>query len=99
MGVASRRNRYAGRGKNTRKGSNLKTGRDYSYDKEYQASPTQKKRRAMRNKARRALIKSGRVRVGDGRDVDHKTPLSKRGGNSKKNLRVTSKSRNRARKY
>lgn len=61
----------------------------------YQASKTQKKRRAARNKARRQAEADGRVRKGDGKDVDHKKPLSKGGSNKKSNTRVTSKSKNR----
>jgi 5-methylcytosine-specific restriction endonuclease McrA len=38
----------------------------------------------------------GRVSKGDGKDVDHKKPLSKGGGNGKSNLRVTSKNSNRS---
>lgn len=38
----------------------------------------------------------GLVRKGDGKDVDHKTPLSKGGSNSGSNLRVVPASRNRS---
>jgi len=38
----------------------------------------------------------GKVSKGDGKDVYHKKPLSKGGGNSRSNLRVTSKSNNRS---
>ncbi len=62
----------------------------------YQGTPIQKKRRAKRNKARRMLMKAGRVRKGDGKDVDHRNPLALGGSNSMKNLRVVSKSTNRA---
>lgn len=96
--AASRRNRNAGKGKNTRKGSNKKTGRDYSYDKKYQSSPEQKKKRAQRNAARAKMIKAGKAKVGDGKDVDHKKPLKKGGSNRKSNLRVVSQKKNRSRK-
>jgi|TARA_R100000501_G_C2620684_1_gene113929 5-methylcytosine-specific restriction endonuclease McrA len=93
------RNRVAGKGKNTRKKSNLKTGRNYTYDKKYAARPDQKKNRAKRNTARKQAIKAGKVRLGDRtRDVDHKKPLSKGGSNKKSNLRVMSASKNRAKK-
>lgn len=46
------------------------TGRQKA-QKKYNAKPEQKKRRAQRNKARRKLIREGRVRVGDGKDIDH----------------------------
>ena len=41
------------------------------YD-EYHAKPEQKKRRAERNRDRAAAIKSGKVRKGDNKEVDHK---------------------------
>lgn len=74
---------------------NKSTGRSYSYDKRYAARPEQRKRRAQRNKARRAAIKSGAVRKGDGKDVDHGAP-SKKGSLSKRKTRVMSSSKNRA---
>ncbi len=59
----------------------------------YQGKPSQIKRRAKRNAARRIMAKAGRVRKGDGKDVDHKKGIGR--GNGKKNLRVISKSKNR----
>lgn len=38
----------------------------------YNSKPEQIKRRSERNKARAKLIKQGRVRKGDGKDVDHR---------------------------
>lgn len=63
------------------------------YDK-YQGSPTQKKRRAMRNKARRAALRTGAVKKGDDKDIHHKdgNPFN----NAKKNLAVRHKSHNRS---
>ena len=61
----------------------------------YHASPEQKKRRAGRNTARRLLQRSGRVTKGDGKDVDHRDRNPK--NNSRKNLRVQSRSVNRSR--
>lgn len=61
----------------------------------YQATAEQKKNRAARNKARATMVKAGKVKKGDGKDVDHKKPLSKGGSNTKSNLRVTSKAKNR----
>lgn len=54
--------------------------------KKYNAKPEQKKRRAARNATRRKLIREGRVRKGDGRDIDHKNhnPFDQ----SDKNLQV-----------
>jgi hypothetical protein len=60
----------------------------------YHSSAKQKRRRAKRNAARRKLEKSGRVRKGDGKDVDHKDHNPNNNGT--KNLKVMSKSRNRA---
>ena len=62
----------------------------------YQGSPEQIKKRSMRNKARREMEKKGLVRKGDGKDVDHKQPLVKGGGNGNGNLRVVSASANRS---
>jgi hypothetical protein len=39
--------------------------------REYHASPEQKKRRAERNRDRRAAEKRGSVRKGDNKEVDH----------------------------
>ena len=67
-----------------------------NYKKEYESyhsKPKQKKRRAQRNKARRAMKASGRVNKGDGKDVDHKNKNTAQGG---KNLRIRSKSSNRS---
>ncbi len=51
---------------------------------------------AKRKKLRRKLEKQGKVRPGDGKDVDHKKPLSKGGSNTPSNARVTSASANRS---
>ena len=62
----------------------------------FQSSPKAKKDRAARNAARRAAVKAGRVRKGDGKDIDHVNgnPRDNRPGN----LRVTTKKYNRAKK-
>ena len=62
--------------------------------RKYNGSAEQKKNRASRNAARRAAEKAGKVRKGDGRDVDHKNMNPK--DNRKSNLQVMSKSKNRA---
>lgn len=60
-------------------------------------------RRMERQRARRAMDKTGADKNGngkadarEGKDIDHKKPLSKGGTNSKKNLRVVSRSNNRS---
>lgn len=70
--------------------------RDYSYDKKYESSSTQRHNRVERDLARRELTKEGRVAKGDSRDVDHKRPLSKGGTNSRSNLRAISSHANRS---
>tara|TARA_R110001606_G_scaffold282363_1_gene430985 strand:- start:224 stop:442 length:219 start_codon:yes stop_codon:yes gene_type:complete len=71
--------------------------RDYKKEyNSYHAKPEQKKNRAARNKARTLLSSSGRVSKGDGRDVDHRDGNPR--NNSKSNLSVMSKSRNRSKK-
>ena len=68
-----------------------------NYRKEYatyHASPIQKKRRASRNAARNSLKKRGLVRKGDGKDVDHKNGNPR--DNSKNNLRLVGRARNRS---
>lgn len=78
------------------KSKSTKRKRDYKKEyREYHGKPEQIKRRDARNKARRMMEKEGRVRKGDGREVDHKVPLSKGGSNSRRNLRVVSRRTNR----
>lgn len=62
----------------------------------YGGKPEVKKRRAQQNKARRMLEREGLVHKGDGKDVDHKKPLSKGGTTTRSNLRVKSASANRS---
>ena len=71
--------------------------RDYKdeYTK-YHSQPEQKKNRAARNAARADATKAGRVRKGDGKDVDHKVPLSKGGSTASSNTRVVKASTNRS---
>ncbi len=61
----------------------------------YGARPENVEKRVKNNQARAMLMKEGLVKKGDGKDVDHKKPLRQGGGNSRSNLRVVSKSRNR----
>jgi len=62
----------------------------------YQKTEKAKKARAQANKARRMLMREGLVHKGDGKDVDHKKPLSKGGATTRSNLRVQSRSANRS---
>ena len=68
--------------------------RDYQKENEYKAQPDQIKKRVARNKARRMMVKAGKVTKGDGKDVDHIIPLSKGGSNTPGNMRIKSKSAN-----
>ena len=62
--------------------------------RKYNGSPEQKKNRASRNAARRAAERAGKVRKGDGKDIDHKNMNPR--DNRKGNLKVMDKSKNRA---
>jgi 5-methylcytosine-specific restriction endonuclease McrA len=71
--------------------------RPYKHEYEtYDGTPAVKKKRAERNKARRIMEREGVVHKGDGKDVDHKTPLSKGGKTVRSNLRAVSASTNRS---
>lgn len=61
----------------------------------YNGTPEQIRRRSEQNKARRMMEKAGKVRKGDGKDVDHKRPLDKGGKTTMSNLRVTTPAKNR----
>lgn len=63
--------------------------------KGYNARPENVKKRAMNNAARAQLKKEGKVHKGDGKDVNHKTPLRSGGTNSRGNLEVMSQKKNR----
>ncbi len=65
------------------------------YD-EYHASDEQKMRRAQRNAARRKAIREGRVRKGDGKELDH-VGSHRRGSLARVPTRVVSRSTNRRR--
>ena len=59
------------------------------YDK-YHASPKMKKERAQRNTNRAEFEKAGRVKKGDGKEIDHKSSARTKSGlnNAPSNLRV-----------
>lgn len=60
----------------------------------YNSSPEQKRRRAERNASRAKMAQAGKVRKGDGKDVDHRNHNTS--DHSAKNLSVMSRSKNRA---
>lgn len=69
-----------------------------NYKREYlatQGTEKGKKDRAARNKARREMEKAGKVRKGDGKQVDHKDFNPR--NNSKSNIRVISQKANQTR--
>lgn len=63
--------------------------------RKYNSKPSSKKDRASRNAARSTMEKAGKVKKGDGKDVDHKNMNPR--SNAKGNLRVQSQKTNRAR--
>lgn len=84
----------------SRKPYNKSTGRKYTgpdgdYEK-FQSSDKAKKERAKRNKNRREALREGRVHKNDSTDIDHVD--GNPNNNSKKNLKVISRSKNRAKK-
>lgn len=68
--------------------------RDYKQENKYKSTPEQIHRRVLRNKARRQMLKEGRVHIGDHKEVDHIHPLDQGGSGGKHNLRVVSASSN-----
>lgn len=62
--------------------------------REYNSSPEQKKRRAERNASRSVMEQKGKVKKGDGKDVDHRNHNTS--DKSAKNLSVMAKGKNRA---
>lgn len=71
--------------------------RDYKKEREkYHSRPEQMEKNAKRKKARRVMERAGLAKPFDGKDVDHKSPLKRGGGNGRSNLRMQSKSTNRS---
>ena len=62
---------------------------------QYQGTEQQKKNRAQRNKARRELLREGKVHKGDGKDVAHVKAFDK-GGSNKNGVRVEDANKNRS---
>lgn len=74
-----------------------KKARDYKKEyREYHAKAAQKKRRADRNQARRKAMKAGKVRKGDGKELDH-VGFHRTGRLNKVPTRVVSRAANRRR--
>lgn len=70
----------------------IRAERDYKKEyRDYHGKPEQRKNRAKRNQARRKMG----LKKGDPREVDHKRPISKGGGNGDSNLRAVSRETNR----
>ena len=75
----------------------MATKRNYAQEyANYDGTEMVKKKRAQRNKARRMLEREGVVHKGDGKDVDHKKPLSKGGTTTRSNLKAVPASQNRS---
>jgi hypothetical protein len=72
-----------------------KADRKYVQAAQYEDTPEQVKNRMERNKARYKLLKEGKVKKGDGKDVAHVKAADK-GGTIKDGLKVQSKSSNRS---
>jgi hypothetical protein len=71
--------------------------RDYAQEKRTSDARGEKPKRAARNRARRVMMKAGMVKKGDGKDVDHKTDLSKGGSETaRSNLQAMPASKNRS---
>ena len=73
----------------------MATTRNYKSEyKNYHSSDKQKKNRAARNAARAEMIKKGKVKKGDGKDVAHKNgnPTD----NRRSNLKAVSAAKNRS---
>jgi hypothetical protein len=71
------------------------TPRKLAYQKAYNARPEEVNKREMNNAARAKLMREGAVKKGDGKDVGHKRALENGGGNSRENLEVQSRQKNR----
>jgi hypothetical protein len=68
--------------------------RDYKREyATYQGTDDQKKKRALRNKARRQAIRDGKASKGDGTDVHHVTAISKGGANGRTKVVPASENR------
>lgn len=74
----------------------VRKDRDYKQEAEWASSPEQIARRVARNRARRKAIREGRVRKGDGKELDH-VGYHRTGSLDKVPTRVVSRQANRSR--
>ncbi len=77
-------------------GHKKRTDRNYAKETAYEQDPMQKKRKAARTRARYHAIKKGKVKVGDGKELDH-VGYHPTGSLSRVSTRVVSRSANRKR--
>lgn len=70
--------------------------RNYKQEMKTATSRGEDKDRAARNLARAHAMKAGKVKKGDGKEIDHKVPLRSGGSTKDHNTRVRSVSTNRA---
>ena len=70
--------------------------RDYKHERELAIKRGEMDDHAARLRLRRAAVKAGAVKPHDGKELDHKKPLSKGGANTLKNARVVSRAENRS---
>ncbi len=73
-----------------------KNDRDYKGERQYDGRPDVKEKRALRNQARYLMIKAGKAKKGDGKDIDHRVELSQGGANKLSNLKAVPASSNRS---
>jgi hypothetical protein len=69
---------------------------NYPKENKWESSPEQVRRRVARNRARRKAIKEGRVKKGDGKELDH-VGFHRKGSLDKVPTRVVSRHANRIR--
>lgn len=80
-------------------GKRKRTAEGYAHEQEkFKSSAKYKADQVARVTARRKAIRSGRVKKGSSKDVDHIKGLGDGGSNSPSNLRVISRSVNRGRR-
>jgi hypothetical protein len=70
--------------------------RDYKQERKTSLARGERADHTERLRARRKAMKMGMVKPHDGKDLDHRTPISKGGTNATSNFRVESKHANRS---